>query len=129
MKELQREHGNAVDVQSVDAQSGRSALHKAAFWGHVHVVKHLLANGVEVNRLDYTGDTPLHDASRFGHTRIVVALLEAGADLTIKNKDGLTAHAIAAEHGKMAVESVLNKCAAKVRRGRGRSWRRAGSSN
>lgn len=42
-------HGDKIDISSVDADSGRSALHKAAFWGHDHVVKFLLANGCPVH--------------------------------------------------------------------------------
>ena len=43
MERLIRDVGgpNEVDVNSVDADSGRSALHKAAFWGHAHVVDFL----------------------------------------------------------------------------------------
>jgi len=113
MQQMQREHGSNIDQHTVDAQSGRGALHKAAFWGHDHVVKMLLGSGCEVNKCDYAGDTPLHDASRFGHRRIVISLLEAGADMTLRNKDGLTAHAIAVEHGKTEIASVLDRCAAK----------------
>ena len=61
---------NEVDVNSVDADSGRSALHKAAFWGHAHVVDFLTRVClVRVGGQDYSGDTALHDAARFGTPR------------------------------------------------------------
>mmetsp|Transcript_10401 Transcript_10401/g.25035 ORF Transcript_10401/g.25035 Transcript_10401/m.25035 type:complete len:400 (+) Transcript_10401:1413-2612(+) len=113
MLQMKEAAGDKLDLQSVDTASGRSALHKAAFWGHNHVVKMLLANGSPVNKVDFAGDSALHDAARFGHKSIVVSLLEAGADLTLKNKDGLTAKAIAEEHGKTAVVELLERCAAK----------------
>lgn len=53
-----------ADVHEVDASSGRNALHKAAYWGHDHVVKYLLGEcGVGVNAQDSAGDTALHDVS------------------------------------------------------------------
>ena len=51
----------------------RSALHKAAFWGHVEAVGYLVnvdKAGSTLNIQDYNGDTALHDAARFGHLRV-----------------------------------------------------------
>ena len=64
-----------ADPTEVEATSGRTALHKAAFWGHSHLVPFLAECGVPVNAQDFNGDTALHDASRFGHTKVVEQLL------------------------------------------------------
>ena len=100
----------ASDPRAVEANSGRTALHKAAFWGHEHVARKLLGTwGMAVDAQDYAGDTALHDASRFGHAQIVGLLLEAGADATRANKDGLTPLALAREHGKDDVVKLLSQ--------------------
>ena len=78
-----------ADVHAQEERSGRTALHKAAFWGHVHVIAYLVDDcDLDVNVTDYNGDTALHDAARFGHEEICEFLLNAGADPTIKNNDG-----------------------------------------
>ena len=85
----------------LEANSGRSALHKAAFWGHDHIVPWLLTLKVPVNAVDYNGDTALHDAARFGHDKCIDALLgAAGVDVSVVNKEGKTAYDVAVENGK-----------------------------
>ena len=90
-----------ADPTRLEANSGRSALHKAAFWGHDHIVPWLLTLKVPVNAVDYNGDTALHDAARFGHDKCIDALLgAAGVDVSVVNKEGKTAHDVAVENGK-----------------------------
>ena len=52
------------DVHEVEVATGRGALHKAAFWGHIETVEFLLGEGLDVNVQDKEGDTALHDAAR-----------------------------------------------------------------
>ena len=101
-------HAPTLDKASTDAGSHRTALHKAAFWGHTHVVRKLVGDwGLPVDGTDYAGDTALHDAARFGHAKIVAVLLDAGADPIRKNRDGLTPLDLAEEHGKPDVIKLL----------------------
>jgi ankyrin repeat protein len=102
MKSLQ-----GVNVQSAEDFSNRAALHKAAFFGHAHVVEYLCGVGANVNAQDADGDTALHDASRFGHVTVVKALLAAGADKSLKNVDGKTATELAAANDKTQVLEAL----------------------
>lgn len=104
MKEL-----TGVNVNSTEAFSNRTALHKAAFFGHAHVVDYLASGGlgVNVNAQDADGDTALHDAARFGHAAVVECLLKAGADKSIKNKDGKLPTDLAAANDKPAVVALL----------------------
>jgi catalase (peroxidase I) len=77
------------DVHYAEQSSGRTALHKAAFWGHDQTVSFLVTEAkMDVNARDFNGDTALHDAVRFGHFRVVEILLGGHSDLTIKNRDG-----------------------------------------
>jgi ankyrin repeat protein len=101
MEELFGQGGAAIDVNSTEPLSSRTALHKAAYFGHAHVIDYLMTKGgAAVNAIDADGDTALHDAARFGHTAVVEALLKAGADITICNNDGKTAVVLAKANGK-----------------------------
>lgn len=99
-------HQAGADVNSFDASSGRTALHKAAYWGHHHVVSYLVSSGANLNMVDSNGDTALHDAARFAHLDVVKTLLSAGADQSIVNKSGQTALQVAVEYSST---STANK--------------------
>jgi catalase (peroxidase I) len=96
-----------LDVNAAEAHSGRTALHKAAFFGHAHVVTYLVSLGVQINVQDGDGDTALHDAARLGHLPVVQALLQAGVDKSIFNRDGKLASDLAAANGKDVVVEAL----------------------
>jgi hypothetical protein len=96
------------DVHQVEINSGRSALHKAAFWGHIDTVLYLAKDlHLNVNQQDYNGDTPAHDAARFGHLNVVRALVENGANVALRNRAGLTVADVAAQYEKGDVVSYL----------------------
>lgn len=97
-----------VDAGEREEGSGRTALHKAAFWGHSHLLPVLVDQcKMDLNVQDSEGDTALHDAARFGHIDFVTGLLKAGADRTITNNKGETAAATAAAYNKPDVVSAL----------------------
>lgn len=99
-----------ADVHQVEASSGRTAMHKAAYWGHDHVLPFLINEyRIDVNAQDFNGDTAAHDAAKFGHVKVVQQLVSGGANLTIKNKDGLDVFSLAERYGKTKVLEVLRK--------------------
>lgn len=105
---LMRRAAETADVHQVENYSGRTALHKAAFWGHVEAVRYLVDElQLDPNSQDKMGDTPLHDAARFGHNEVVEILLAGGPDLTIKNEAGLDALGLASEYGKQNVAATI----------------------
>jgi hypothetical protein len=105
---LMQRLASEADVHEAELDSGRTALHKAAFWGHIKAVEFLVTQlKLDGNQQDMLGDTPLHDAARFGHEQVVQTLLAAGPDLKIRNTAGLTAHALAIEYGKTAVAEII----------------------
>jgi Peroxidase/Ankyrin repeats (3 copies) len=118
MKEIMLQgSSNGVNVNSRERHSGRTAAHKAAFFGHATVITYLAdltggtnASGVvDWNATDADGETPLHDAARFGHLDVITALLQAGADPTIPNKRGQLAVDVAASNEKSAVVQLLSR--------------------
>jgi uncharacterized cupin superfamily protein len=90
-----------ADVHAVEKVSLRSGLHKASFWGHLHVVQYLVTDlKLNVNLQDNVGDTALHDSARFGHDEISSFLMANGADPTIQNMAGKTPAHIAVQYNK-----------------------------
>eukprot|EP00658_Telonema_sp_P-2_P018455 TRINITY_DN17241_c0_g1_i4.p1 TRINITY_DN17241_c0_g1~~TRINITY_DN17241_c0_g1_i4.p1 ORF type:complete len:309 (-),score=77.35 TRINITY_DN17241_c0_g1_i4:371-1297(-) len=97
-----------ADVHGLEKNSGRTALHKAAFWNHAHMMDWMLDDlKIDSNVQDYNGDSALHDAARFGHAEIVQALLARGADKGLVNKDGETPQQVAASYEKQEVAALL----------------------
>eukprot|EP00927_Polykrikos_kofoidii_P040456 TRINITY_DN3457_c0_g1_i3.p1 TRINITY_DN3457_c0_g1~~TRINITY_DN3457_c0_g1_i3.p1 ORF type:complete len:771 (-),score=127.48 TRINITY_DN3457_c0_g1_i3:255-2567(-) len=95
-------------VDEREGNSGRTALHKASFWGHIQTITYLLDEcKANPNVQDLAGDTPLHDAVRFGHALLVDKLLASGADRKIMNKAGKTPADVAVEYGKHAIAAKL----------------------
>jgi cytohesin len=64
-----------------------TALHKAAWKGHLEVARALLQAGANARKSNDYGRTPLHLASGEGHIEIVRALLEAGAGADVRKCD------------------------------------------
>jgi len=99
---------SVANVHALENGSKRSALHKAAYWGHERTVQFLIIEcKLDVNAVDINGDTPLHDAARFGHNKVVESLLLAKANPSIKNKEGKDVLALAVEYGKDNIVSLL----------------------
>ena len=95
-----RKYKDTADVHEAESLSNRTALHKAAFWGHIDAVKFLVDEcHLKVNVQDFSGDTPLHDAVRFGHKEIAQFLIAKGADLSKKNQKGQTPSDVGKEYG------------------------------
>ncbi len=70
--------------------SGWTALTKAAFRGHLDIVKLLIGCGSDVNAASSTGFTPLLAASQNGWGEIARFLMDNGAKLDAALKDGAT---------------------------------------
>lgn len=100
LERAQAQLAEGAEASSVEVDSGRGALHKAAFWGHDHIIPWLLKLGCNPNIQDAYGDTPLHDAARFGHRGCVTQLVGGGASRTMVNKKGQTAADVAVAYGK-----------------------------
>jgi ankyrin repeat protein len=98
-----------VDVNAKEPHSDRTAMHKAAIFGHSHVIEYLIESNMKanINAQDVEGDTPLHDAAKYGHTAVVQALLKAGADKSIVNHERKLAADLAKANGKDAVAAML----------------------
>jgi ankyrin repeat protein len=100
-----------ADTHAAEPGSGRTALHKAAFWGHDKTVDFLLKDKncrLNPDVKDYEGDTALNDAVRFGHLEVARVLLANGASKAVRNDKGQDALAIAKEYRKPAMVKLLS---------------------
>ena len=119
LKALLETKGDMIDVNSGEIHSRRTALHKASYFGHAHVVRYLLSlpesssspnvkASIHVNVPDVYGDTPLHDAARFGYKTVVEELLlHKETDPKMKNNIGQTPLDIATINGKTDILELL----------------------
>ena len=90
-------------------RNGETALHVAAWNGHVLAVRSLAVRGgrAAVNARTDMNQTPLHCAAIYGRTAAVSELLEAGADASLRHDDGETALDFAVKLSKHQVAALL----------------------
>ncbi len=90
------------------ADNGETLLHKAAYRGHLHMVKDLLKRGISIKVTDTSEFTPLHEAARAGQFLVAAYLMEHGADPLIVNKNGNTAQELAREKSVETADMIAN---------------------
>ncbi len=97
-----------MDVNnSRQADTGFAALHYAALYGHLEVVKYLVGRGASLTLNSNSGDTPLHYAAT-GHLAVVKYLVEKGARASgPTNNRGETPLYNAVRNGHLAVVKYL----------------------
>ncbi|KAM5245676.1 ankyrin repeat domain-containing protein 49 [Ctenodactylus gundi] len=65
-------------------------LHRAAYNGHLEIVRELVAQGADVHAVTVDGWTPLHSACRWNNTRVASFLLQHDADVNAQTHGLLT---------------------------------------
>ncbi len=96
-----------ADAAQRDPDLNYTALHWAAFWGHVQVARCLLEAGAPVDARNNYWATPLHFAAGSGHTAVVRLLLEHSADPNAGDDERQTPLHWAAEAGHRGAAEVL----------------------
>lgn len=84
-----------------------TALHVAAFYGRVDIVRQLVCEGEDVEARDQDGATPVWLAALMGHLDVVECLAEHGANLNAVAKNGASVALGAAEFGHLEVLAFL----------------------
>ena len=86
---------------------GYSAIHYAAEYGHIEIVKLLLDHGIKISLGGPERKTALHIAAANGNKDMVVFLLERGAKVTVKDKLKRTPLLLASKNGNLEIASYL----------------------
>ena len=112
--EAVKQHLAAGTHLEVKDKHNLTPLRLAAAYDHKEIVELLLANGANVNALDYVReDTPLHDVASRGHKEIAALLIDNGADVNAKDIDGTTPLDLALNHaallGDRQIADLLRK--------------------
>jgi len=103
-----------ADIKAPKVFVGQTALMRAAYDGHVAIVRLLLKAGANVNAKDREGSTALLSAATRGHVEIVRLLLKASADVNAKNEYGNTALYSAALFNHIEIVQLLLKAGADI---------------
>ena len=93
-----------TDINSLNPETGTSALMLAATLGYVNICNMLIDAGADLNAGDHGGNTPLHLAT-LGYGEqipVVETLLQRGADANATNEDGFTPAMLAKRSEKEA---------------------------
>ncbi|KAF2367448.1 Ankyrin repeat-containing domain [Trinorchestia longiramus] len=104
------EAGADPNLSSTDSK--KTALHYAAFWDDLFIIKSLLDRKAKIDPVDRFGNTPLHEAASEGHVDVITMLTGRLAAINTPNLDGNTPLHLAAKAGETAaVELLLEKTA------------------
>jgi ankyrin repeat protein len=99
-----------IDINSLNSETGTSALMLAAALGYLNICNILIDAGADINACDHAGNTPLHLAAQgYGEKAPVVKeLLARGANPNVTNEDGFTPAMIAKQTGKDECFKILD---------------------
>ncbi|XDD49424.1 ankyrin repeat domain-containing protein [Leptospira sp. WS92.C1] len=112
-EETKRLVSDFPDEMNSFSKDGWSALHLAAYFGHLEITKFLIASGADLgltskSKLSY-GNTALHSAIATGKKEIIELLLEKGADANaIQNPGNISPlHIAASRSGSIEIIRLL----------------------
>ena len=107
--EIKRLVASGVDVNSIDSMR-HTAMHTASAWGHLDVLKTLVALKGNIHAKTSTeGFTPLHYAARGGHAEAVKTMVvELRANVHAQNAENATPlHQAAAKGHAETVKTLV----------------------
>ncbi|KAF8244025.1 ankyrin, partial [Wilcoxina mikolae CBS 423.85] len=115
---------NGADINAKD-NSSQGPLYEAVNARNLAAVKILLERGVSINdQEDIFGRTALHVAVDAANLDMAMVLVEGGAEVDIRDKNGMTPLAIAAQKGL----TQIVQCLLKTDKGLDLEYRGAGDS-
>lgn len=107
LKELLKKSEN-IDINA-HHENGSTCLHGVVIHNcqYLEMVSLLLEHGASVNIKDNDGNTPLHSAVLFHCKENIKEIIKYNPDITIENKDGVTAVDFAKNVDDTELESLL----------------------
>ena len=110
LKRLRRfvEEGDEIDIDERFGHFGQmTALHIATEIGHVDVIRYLVEQGADVEKMTGSCFTPLMIASLYEQFDAAQCLLQEGADVNMANPRNETALHFAACNGNIEIATLL----------------------
>jgi len=98
-----------ADINALPAKQGTTPLVLAAAWGHLDILKYLIAQGADLNVRSDKHNTALICAARNDHIAAVAALLEAGAAVDLQGEHERTALIWAGIKGRRDIAALLTQ--------------------
>ncbi|KAK6047246.1 ankyrin repeat protein [Cooperia oncophora] len=95
-----------VVLDSADSR-GCTALHHAAYHGHIEVAELLLKAGINMAAVDKLGRTAMHSMACGGSLGMLAVLREAGASITVRDFHGRTVAHYSAMASQMDLLAAL----------------------
>nr|XP_054757383.1 ankyrin repeat domain-containing protein 50-like [Lytechinus pictus] len=86
---------------------GWTAMHSAAYNGHLKIIDYLISQGSEVNEGNAEGWNALHGVASNGHLNITKYLINKGAEVNKTDDEGVTALHLASVSGHLDVTKHL----------------------
>ncbi|MBC23233.1 MAG: hypothetical protein CMJ32_04875 [Phycisphaerae bacterium] len=112
--QLRLEIANGADLNVLDPESGRTALHHAARKGDYEMAQLLVEKDIRLDAGDRSGKTALTLAAENGHKQLVAMLIESGADVNTRDMIGGSPVLWAAGLGSFDTVSQLLEAGADV---------------
>lgn len=104
---MRMERGETRFQRVLSTAPGITALHEAAMYNHVEVVRLLCAYGANCDARTSSGLTPLHGATLYRCYAAATVLLTCGANVELALSSGLTALHLAAMKGNSEMVGLL----------------------
>ena len=114
---IQAELDKGIDINAKDADYGGTALHFAAWKGHLKIVEFLLDNGANENALNGAQWTALFFAASEGHLDVVEYLIDQNVNVELRDTDWRRADYYSKNHKEIAalllkqIEDSIHKAA------------------
>ncbi len=90
-----------------DSWNRKNALHLSAEKGYIDIVKILINKKININAIDYEGNTALISACRYSQSQSALFLINQGADIFITNNDGNNAFMTACQNDLTDISELL----------------------
>lgn len=103
-------HG--VEINAQELVSGRTSLHLAVETGNISILRKLLdLKTIDIDKVNYGGETALQTAQHLQYHPMVTALVNAGAAISVKSLEpAVVVSAVEGASGRSDIENACDSC-------------------
>jgi hypothetical protein len=97
-----------IDLLSLHSELHYTALHAAADFGQLEIIRRILETGLSLDIKDpLRGQTALHFAADSGRAEVALLLINSGANRELTNNEGVLPFQAAHKHGYIETREIL----------------------